>query len=77
MIRNKAPKPGVVRSHRFALNARVVAHVSGRPDATIFRITRLLPESAAGFQYRIKSEKDSHERVVAESDLVAGPRSLM
>lgn len=38
-----------------------------------YRIIRLMPPTVAGNnQYRIKSLKDGHERIVKESDLALG-----
>lgn len=34
-----------------------------------FEIVRPLPHENGGFQYRIKSTRDGHERVVFESEL--------
>ena len=34
-----------------------------------YKIVRLLPENGGEPQYRIKSEREPHERVVKESDL--------
>jgi hypothetical protein len=34
-----------------------------------FKVTRLLPDEGAGFQYRIKAEGEGFERVVTESSL--------
>jgi hypothetical protein len=60
--------------HKFAVGASVMHRVGGRADSTLFKITRQLPKGTTGFQYRIKGEKDSHERVVNESALEAGPK---
>jgi len=39
-----------------------------------YKIIRLMPPTVAGNnQYRIKSLKDGHERLVTESDLPNGP----
>jgi hypothetical protein len=34
-----------------------------------FKIVRMLPTERGNLQYRIKSQRDGHERVVTESDL--------
>jgi hypothetical protein len=34
-----------------------------------YKIVRQLPDSGGELQYRIKSEREPHERVVKESDL--------
>jgi len=39
-----------------------------------YRIVRLMPPTTGGInQYRIKSLKDGHERIVRESDLPSAP----
>jgi len=39
-----------------------------------YEVVRLMPPTVAGNnQYRIKSLKDGHERLVLESDLLMGP----
>jgi len=59
--------------HRYALGNRV--RVTGRfapaaKTAGIYTIVRLLPDQGDGDrQYRIKSETETHERVVVESQL--------
>lgn len=55
--------------HKFALGIHV-AFKSGPFAATgQFQITRHLPDGGYGLQYRIRSERDGHERVVAENSL--------
>ena len=34
-----------------------------------YQITQLLPEEQGGYQYRIKSAHDAHERIVLENQL--------
>jgi hypothetical protein len=34
-----------------------------------FTVVRLLPEDGSGFQYRVKSQLDGHERVAREDQL--------
>jgi hypothetical protein len=36
-----------------------------------FKITRLLPESAGELQYRVKSDKETYERVVRQNEIEA------
>lgn len=50
--------------HKFAINAHVL--LDGKSDDAVFQITRLLPDGGSGLQYRIKSEREGHERVVVE-----------
>jgi len=63
-------------SHRFK-EGDVVDAVEGKvgmlPPGR-YKIVRLMPPTVAGDnQYRIKSLKDGHERLVKESELPAGP----
>jgi hypothetical protein len=37
--------------------------------AEAFEVARLLPRENSDFQYRVKSTRDGHERVVFESEL--------
>jgi hypothetical protein len=39
----------------------------GRAES--FKIVNLLPEANGVFQYRVKSQRDGHERVVRETQL--------
>jgi hypothetical protein len=47
--------------------------------AGVFTVTRLLPPRGVELQYRIKSETETHERVVAEHELrgVEGAKSIV
>ena len=54
-------------THRFAVGAYVLHQVDVRSRKETFRITRLLPDSGTGFQYRIKGDREGFERVVTES----------
>jgi hypothetical protein len=56
-------------THKFPVGAYVLHQVKGRSRQETFRITRLLPDDGAGFQYRIKGDHDGFERVVKESAL--------
>jgi hypothetical protein len=56
-------------THKFALGAHVLFRVDVLSSQELFRVTRLLPDEGAGFQYRIKGERDGFERVVKESAL--------
>jgi hypothetical protein len=58
-------------THRFPVGAYVLHRVNLRSEKESFRVTRLLPDGGAGFQYRIKGERDGFERVVTESSLEA------
>jgi hypothetical protein len=67
--RNRKLAPTVVRSHKFAVGGMVAYRSSPTADQAQFRITRHLPDGGQGLQYRIRSERDGHERVVLESNL--------
>jgi hypothetical protein len=58
-------------THKFSVGAYVLYQVSVRSRKETFRVTRLLPDGGAGFQYRIKGDGDGFERVVMESSLEA------
>jgi hypothetical protein len=57
--------------HKFPVGTYVYHTASLLAGREIFKITRLLPESGAGFQYRIKGEREGFERVATESSLEA------
>jgi hypothetical protein len=67
--RHQAPRNTETATHKFAVGAYVLHQVGLRPRKETFRVTRLLPDDGAGFQYRIKGEQDGLERVVKESSL--------
>jgi hypothetical protein len=60
-----------VESRKFAVGQNVVMKQSAfqRAPTDTFEILRLLPAERGNPQYRIKSLRDGHERVVVESDL--------
>jgi len=67
-----APAP----KHRFHLGERLRMVGGGmtlRRDESICRVTLLLPHEGGPLLYRVRSELESFERVVAESDLSAVP----
>jgi len=70
-LRRKAT-PTSVPAHQFAVDGMVVFKTPVSGAESTFRITRLLPDGGQGLQYRIRSERDGHERVVLES-IVAQP----
>jgi hypothetical protein len=68
-FRQKAPQPTAIATHKYPINAYVL-HKIGMPSHSVsFRVTRQLPDGGAGLQYRIKAERDGHERVVIEAAL--------
>ena len=57
-------------AHRFKVGQLVTLHSKRHGVwAEPFEVVRLLPAQNADFQYRIKSTRDGHERVVLESEL--------
>jgi hypothetical protein len=65
----KTPRNRVVATHKYSVGASVLHSVSERAGKTSFAITRQMPDAGAGFQYRIKCDRDGQERVVAEETL--------
>lgn len=63
-----APSPTQKRSHKFPIGAFVVMD-GGANNQASFKITGHMPDGGAGPQYRIKSERESYERVTTESRL--------
>ncbi len=58
--------------HKFAVGQDVTFRPAGRglqAAAGIYRIVRLVPEAGDEPQYRIKSLREMHERMAAESQL--------
>lgn len=58
------PKFAVGQTVRFSPDRHQLSSARGS-----FKIVRLLPEEAAVFQYRVKSQADGHERIVREDQL--------
>lgn len=62
--------------HKFAVGAKV-EFLQTRNDlhvpAGIYTVVRLLPVEGNDCQYRVKNERDGHERIIRESQL-AGRR---
>ena len=60
-------------AHRFKVGQLVTLHSKWHGVwAERFEVSRLLPYENGGFQYRVKSTRDGHERVVLESELTGG-----
>jgi hypothetical protein len=58
--------------HRFAVGERVEfspGRLDGNVPRGVYTVTRLLPSETLDLQYRVKNLRDSHERVVRESQL--------
>jgi hypothetical protein len=61
--------------HKFTVGDRVEfspGRFDGNVPAGTYTIARLMPSETADLQYRIKSARDAHERVVRESQLRRG-----
>ena len=57
-------------AHKFKVGQLVTLHSKRHGVwAERFEVVRLLPPEKGIFQYRIKSTRDGHERVVFESEL--------
>lgn len=59
-------------SHRFAIGQSVrfktkFGYAIG--TAEVYKVTALLPERSNSLQYRIRSDKERHERMAMEDDL--------
>jgi hypothetical protein len=65
--------------HGFAIGQSVELS-PGRLDGNVprgtYTILRLLPNDAADREYRVRNARDGHERVVRESQLRPGPKSI-
>ena len=59
-------------NYKFAVGERVEfspGRFDGNVPRGLYTITRHLPSETLDMQYRVKSVRDSHERVVRESQL--------
>jgi hypothetical protein len=50
----------------------VMRHTLGGNEAGMYHVVRTLPPNGVENQYRLKSQKDGHERVVLESRMRSG-----
>jgi hypothetical protein len=71
LSRHQALRNKETATHRFPVGAYVLHKVGLRSKNETYRVTRLLPDDGAGFQYRIKGEREGFERVVKESSIEA------
>ena len=72
-----APNLSVMMSPKYRVDQRVhyAPDLRQRSAEGAYKIMRCLPADSAGFQYRIKSPHEQHERVVREDQLTpAGDR---
>jgi hypothetical protein len=65
-----------VAAHKFGVGQVVEARATlfGATPPGPYEITRLLPPTGSNNQYRLKSLKNGHERVVREDDIVRDGR---
>jgi hypothetical protein len=56
-------------THKFNVGAPVAFKAGSSKAIGSFRVTRQLPEGGHGLQYRIRSDRDGHERVASEHTL--------
>jgi hypothetical protein len=59
-------------NHRFAVGERVEfspGRLDGNVPRGVYTVTRHMPSETPDMQYRVKNVRDSHERVVRESQL--------
>jgi hypothetical protein len=68
-LRHRKLTPTPIRAHRFGVGVMVTYRTSSGGEPTNFRVERQLPDGGQGLQYRIRSERDGHERVALESNL--------
>jgi hypothetical protein len=65
-----------MRPHGFSVGQNVEL-LAGRHDGNVprgaYTILRLLPNDGADREYRVRNQRDGHERVVRESQLRPGP----
>lgn len=60
--------------HKFAAGDRVIfqpGRFDGNVRAGAYTVVRVMPLTPSGWQYRVKSTQDSHERVIDEAQLRA------
>jgi hypothetical protein len=68
-FRHKACPLTAVPTHKFPIGAYVIHKFGARLEVGSFRVMRHLPDGGAGLQYRMKSDRDGHERIAVESAL--------
>jgi hypothetical protein len=68
-----------MQSHGFSVGQSVEL-TRGRYDGDVpngtYTVLRLLPNDQADREYRVRHQRDGHERVVRESQLRPGPATL-
>jgi len=56
-------------AHKFPVGARVQHKPGHHSEGVSFRVMIQLPDGGQGLQYRLRSDRDGHERVAIESSL--------
>ena len=72
--RRPTPAMAEIAKHRYGVGERLQMLGGGRSWAraeAVCRVTALMPHERGPLLYRVRSEVESFERVVAEDDLVA------
>jgi len=69
LARIRGHSNGGTATHKFPVGTHVLHKTGVQSGKERFRITRLLPDSGSGLQYRIKGETEGFERVATESSL--------
>lgn len=62
----KTPIP----THKFEVGVRVTCKPGPFAAGGEFRVMRQMPDGGNGLQYRIRSDRDGHERVIVEAALM-------
>ena len=62
---------GEMKVFKIGQTVRFTPGTHERSFAGVYTVTRRLPDERGEIQYRIKSTKDDHERVVREGQLTA------
>ena len=67
-----------MRPHGFSVGQSVEflpGKYAGSAPHGLYTVLRLLPNDGADREYRVRHQRDGHERVVRESQVRAGPAS--
>jgi hypothetical protein len=69
--RHRSVRATTAPGHKFDVGSHV--SYKGGPASGLYSVSRRLPDSGQGLQYRIRSDRDGQERVVIESALERVP----
>jgi hypothetical protein len=67
--RHRNARAVAIATHKFAVGVRVFHKPGPHAESGSFRVTSHLPDGGQGLQYRLRSDRDGHERVATESAL--------